>query len=444
MKHLPRIALGTIQDREDVHFLLWALMSVLERSGLQVQSFSSQSRYESRDAALAITGQGRRQLDSWLMPPNVCADLFCHGARCTDIGLIDGQFDTAVSGRLAGGSLDTLCEWLDLPRVAVVNADRLELCRQPTMPLGVEGILVDNVSDIESLCRVQTSLEAYYGVPVLGIMQRHCHLRAAVTDLPPDRKPSLELCNALGNALLPHFRFDHFLEIASRRPFAQVESDLFRARIESKPLNVAIAHDEAFGCYFPDTFDVLESQGATVNVFSPLRSESLPADTDVVYLGGGQIERHMNELAANVCIKESLWNHVVNGGRVYAEGAGLAYMCREIVMPDGRHWPMVGLLHALARRHPQPPADRALEVNTARGSWLFPSNERVRGYLNSKWVIHPDGCLVPLVSEAEHSHDLVGDYQIVGSRIHLNFAARADCVDRFFQPYRHARLNTVS
>ena len=232
-------------------------------------------------------------------------------------------------------------------------------------------------------------------------------------------------------------------DIACKRTFAAVGDDLFRLQGFAQPLNIAVAYDDAFRCYFPDTLDVLESQGATVSVFSPLRSERLPDNTDVVYFGCGQPEDYVNELAANFCMKESLWNHVVSGGRVYAESAGLAYLCREIVMPCGHHWPMVGLLPALARRNPAPAPDRPVEVTLARGSWLFAANETVRGYLSSKWIIHPDGCLSGLVSEAEHSHDLVGDYQIVGSRIHLNFAARPAYVRKFFLPGR-GHLKTVS
>lgn len=444
MNHLPRIAVGSVQAHDDLRALLWALMNVLERTGLQVQSFSSQSCYDSRDAALAITGQGRRYLDSWLMQPSVCAELFYHGSRCADIGLVDGHFSAGGSCSYLGGSLDTLCEWLDLPQIAVVNAESLSLCQMPRVPAGASGIILDNVSSAEQLCRLQTMLEAYFGIPVLGSLERICHLRAAIANLASEHQPAAELCNALGAALASRFRLDQFLEIASRRELAPVEGELFRTRTFSGPLNIAIAHDAAFNCYLPDVLDILEAQGATVNFFSPLRSESLPTGTDVVYLGCGQPEAYMNELAANVCMKESLWSHVVSGGRVYAEAAGLAYLCREIVMPCGRHWTMVGLLPALARRNPHPAPDQPVEVNTGRGSWLFPSGERVRGYLDSKWIIHPDGCLIPLVSEAEYRHDLVGDYQIVGSRVHLNFAAHPHYVERIFQPCRRARLNTVS
>ena len=45
MNQLPRIAVGTVQPDADLQVMLWALISTLERSGLHVQAFSSQSRF---------------------------------------------------------------------------------------------------------------------------------------------------------------------------------------------------------------------------------------------------------------------------------------------------------------------------------------------------------------------------------------------------------------
>jgi len=443
MNQLPRIAVGTVQPDADPQVMIWALISALERGGLHVQAFSSQSRFPARDASMPLTGQGLRHLDSWLMQPDVCAQLFYNAARFADVGLVEGQYDDPTCHCLSGGSLNTLCSWLDLPRLVVVDAARLVACRPPVLPSGIEGILLDNVADVGQLCRVQADMEAYYGVPVLGWLGPIAPVRSLIANLSPHTDPTTELCEALGDALWPSLCLGALLDIASKRTFTAVNDDLFRLQGFARPLNVAVAYDDAFRCYFPDTLDVLESQGATVSVFSPLRSERLPDHTDVVYFGCGQPEDYVPELAANFCMKESLWNHVVSGGRVYAESAGLAYLCREIVMPGGHHWPMVGLLPALARRNPAPAPDRPVEVTLARGSWLFAAQERARGYLSSKWIIHPDGCLTGLVSEAEHSHDLVGDYRIVGSRIHMNFAARPAYVRRFFLP-GHGQLNAVS
>ena len=314
MNHLPRIALGTVQSNKDIQVVLWALMNALERFGYHVQSYSSRSHCESRDVALSITGQGRRHLDSWLMQPEVCAELFYQGSRFADIGIVDGQYDAVLGDWSVGSSLDTLCTWLDLPQIAVIDAAMLELCQLPATPTQLSGIVLDNVANTAQLCRAQTELEAIFGVPVLGALGQIAQIRSAIANLPPDGKLTPELCNALGSSLLPHFHVNAFLQIASQRAFTAIEGELFRHRGGDNSLNIAVAHDEAFSCYFPDTLDMLESQGATVNVFSPLRSETLPSNTDIVYIGCGRMEKYASDLAANVCIRESLWNHVVSGG----------------------------------------------------------------------------------------------------------------------------------
>lgn len=190
--------------------------------------------------------------------------------------------------------------------------------------------------------------------------------------------------------------------------------------------------------------DVFESRGATVHFFSPLHDGVLPRDADVVYLGGGRLEGCVGELAANICMRESLWAHVARGGRIYAEGAGLAYICRAIATLCGRLWPMAGLLPAVAHYHHGTSDSGAVELNTIRGSWLFNAREQVRGYLDPEWTIRPDGCHLPTVAAPDHAHDLVGNYQVVGSRIHLDFAARTEFAERFFHPCRRHCLSPIS
>ncbi len=151
---------------------------------------------------------------------------------------------------------------------------------------------------------------------------------------------------------------------------------LFSERRSDDPLHVAVAYDEAFSCYFPDTLDLLESRGAEVSVFSPLRGDSLPGGTDVVYIGCGRIDEHLASLSDNFCIKEAIWDHVLNGRRVYAEGAGLAYLGREVKMPCGRQYPMVGLFPLTATKNPHAGPARPVEVTTVMGSWMFPAQER--------------------------------------------------------------------
>src|SRR5690606_21378146 len=106
-------------------------------------------------------------------------------------------------------------------------------------------------------------------------------------------------------------------------------SHCYCARPEPRPLTVAVAYDEAFRCYFPDTLDLLEHLGATVVDFSPLRDEALPLGTDIVYFGCGHPERYAEALASNHCMMLAIREHVCAGRRIYAEGGGVAYLCQH-------------------------------------------------------------------------------------------------------------------
>jgi cobyrinic acid a,c-diamide synthase len=199
-------------------------------------------------------------------------------------------------------------------------------------------------------------------------------------------------------------------------------------------LAVALAYDNAFDCYFPDTLDLLESRGATILDFSPLRDERLPPGTNLVYLGCGCPERYAAELSQNHCMKLALRNHLRGGGRIYAEGGGLAYLCQQIEIAEGDLWRMVGIFPAIAclsqSHHPPAP----VEVTLGQESWLGQPGTRLRGYHNPRWQLKPVGSLTGCVVEPDHQYDLVKSCRAIGSQLHLNFAAQPNLLSNFFRP----------
>src|SRR5262249_10535768 len=112
---------------------------------------------------------------------------------------------------------------------------------------------------------------------------------------------------------------------------------------------IAVAMDEAFRGYYPETLDLLEEAGAELCDFSPLRSERIPDHVELVYFGQADLDHDPDQLAANHCLKQSLRCFAAEGGRVYAEGSGLAYLCHDAVLADGRSLALTGLLPATAR-----------------------------------------------------------------------------------------------
>ncbi len=435
MPQLPRIAVGTVQTEVNSQAITWGLMGTLTAKGLQVQHFLSQACFAPLDGASAVTGVHSRHLDTWLMSPAVCREVFAHSGRASDVSLVEGRYSSARDRSAEpGGNLDLLCQWLDLPCLAIVDVSRLAECRLPTLPAETAGVLLDRVADDSEQLRLETKLESLWGVPVLGALGILPGVRDALARLPRGSVPPRELCQELSREFAKHVRLGRIRRVLDRRSFPPVAPRLFRDCPEGVPLRVAVAYDQAFNCYFPDALERLERMGATVVDFSPLRDESLPGGVDVVYLGCGHPERLAEPLANNHCMSLALREHICRGGRVYAEGGGLAYLCQHIETPDGRRWPMVGALPALAKPNPNPRPAEPVEVTLARSNWLGRPGTRLRGYLNANWLLEPASGLYSYLAEPGHERDLVGRYHAVGSRLHLHFAFQPDCLRSFFHP----------
>jgi cobyrinic acid a,c-diamide synthase len=199
-------------------------------------------------------------------------------------------------------------------------------------------------------------------------------------------------------------------------------------------LSVAIAYDEAFNCYFPDAFDLLELHGASLVDFSPLRDEGLPAEAELVCLGCGHPERHAATLSENHCMKAALRSHLTRGARIYGEGGGAAYLCQHMETPTGELKRMVGVLPAAARLKPTPVPPSPVQVTLSRPNWLGKSGTRLRGYRNPNWDIQPLGEAASYVAEQQHRGELLGSFQAIGSLLHLHFAGMLTLLRRFLRP----------
>ena len=431
MPTFPRIAVGTVQPRADSRLICWGLMAALAKSGRQVQHFLSRACFLPCDGAITATGANSRHLDSWLMTREVCHAIFARAARSAAVSVIEGTYAAPDNGFAAGGTLDALCQWLDLPQLAVIDIAELNGCRLPERPDAADALLLDRIPNQAEFHRYKTVLESLWGIPVLGGLTELPQLRAAVNQLGGGASIPKEVCEALSADFRQLTNLEAIAGIAQRRELAPL---LPAGPAPAGRTRVAVAFDAAFHCYFPDTLELLESRGVTVVDFSPLRDESLPPDIDIVYLGCGHPEKFADELAENHCMASALRNHVCAGRRMYAEGGGLAYLCQYLEAEGCGRRPMCGVLPALANLNPSPAPPRPIELSLASSTWIGAASKPVRGYLNSMWALTPSAQLSPLVAEPAHQWDLVGRRQAIGSRLHLNFAAQPNLFERFLEP----------
>jgi len=334
-----------------------------------------------------------------------------------------------------GSRLDTLSDWLDLSRIAIVDVSRLALCALPERPQRLEGLLLDRVPDEGAAAYWRTTLQALWGAPVLAWLDDAAPLRTLCDTLPAGNNPSRDLCTALASKLLPTLDVEGLLALVRRTPPLAVEPDAFSWSRGRQRFRIAVAYDQAYCGYYPETLDLLEAAGAELCDFSPLTSGSIPPDADIVFIGCGHPERHAAQLAGNHCLKQSLRCFAAAGGRIYAEGSGLAYLCREVVFPCGNAAPMTGLLPATARWLPQATEPEPTEVIFGATSWLVPSRTVLRGYRHPGWQIEPRGPMITYAQDARQRLDVFGRGDVIGSRVLFNLAANQHLLRRFFEPY---------
>lgn len=434
MPSLPRLAIGTIQDGADLQAVLVALLDTLRRGGVQPQCFAAQASLPGQWISKAVTGLPGRFLDSWLMSPELCCDLLLRSSGSADLAAVVGEFDSRSTGNV-GGSLDTLCHWLSLPRLAVVDVALIDQHGLPNRP-DVDAVLLDHASRRRCLAGMITDIETLWGLPVVGALGNAEGARQKLVRLAPGAEVPADLSQELGEVFRQHWRPERFARLVDETAPLGIRLPQAIYDIPGRKPTVAVAYDEAFFGYFPGTLDLLELLGAQIVDFSPLRDESLPPGTEIVYLGCGRPEAFARALSENHCMKSAIRSHVSSGGRIYGEVGGAAYLSQMLETPSGEIHRMCGILPAVAQLQAGNHASVPAEITIAQGNWLTPTGTRLRGYRSGRWRFEALGCRLGTSQKSCCHRDLVGCNCVVGSMIHFHFAAFPEVLQSFFLPSR--------
>lgn len=439
MPLLPRLALAQVTSDPEPSAAGLAWMAGLTEHRWRVQHFRSLACPTVAGAVSQVSGLPGRHLDAWLMPEPVLRRLFARGAGQADLALVEGSLDDAAGGSASlcrrPGRLRPLAASLDLPVVAVLPCPRSDGFHLPHIPDGVDAVFLDQVENDDDYAFARRVVGITTGKPVLGALEALPEVREALRATPRGVPVPDDLVARLGASFLKYADLGAIRELSRRRVFPWKVAE--PARCGARRFRVAYAQDEAFGAYFPDTLEALESLGADLIEFSPLRDERLPDGVDLVMIGCGFSDLHADALAENVSMIAALRCHVCRGQRMYTEGGGTAYLGRSMVV-DGRRVPGAGILpfDAVLQRDPAPPAPVARVLT--RDCWIGPRGTEVRGYRSGRWRLVPGAdpldcpnCFGSLTDEG----DLYFHHHAVGGMIHLHLGALAEVSTAFAGPH---------
>ncbi len=403
------------------------LWDALDHAGYRVQSYHARASYTPCPAATAITGLCPQHLDSWLMTPATLERIYWRSAELSDVTVLHGALDhspLAFEQRSQRSRIEAIAATLKLPLVAQVDVRQLQSCLLPTRPENCFGLLLDHVADRRAWSTWKTILESQWQLPVLGAMTACPELRAAAQQ----RFCPREVYRHLGNEFR---RFTPLGElVTSLRTRTPGRPQHRRVHQNARDLRIAFAYDEVFCCGFRGVLDEFEAQGAELLDFSPLHDEALPHDIDLVYLGCAPVERYAEQLMGNTCMVAALREHVCGGRRIYGEVGGAAYLCRELVLPDGSTRSMLGILPATAVLQENTASPEPREVSLRAPSWLGSESETLRGYHSQRWQLVPSDHATVLGTDAE----LIQRHHAIGSTLQLFPAASQELLKKFLTP----------
>lgn len=196
---------------------------------------------------------------------------------------------------------------------------------------------------------------------------------------------------------------------------------------------VAVAQDEAFCFYYQDSLDALEKAGARLVYFSPIRDASLPK-ADALYLGGGYPELYAEALSRNAAMRTAVADAVSRGMPTVAECGGFLYLQRLLSDPEGRQWPMAGVLPGKGVKTNRLQRFGYLCLTAENDSLLFRAGEAVPAHEFHYWDTDANGAdLAAVKPNGKNWRCGFARKTLYAAFPHLHLAGETPLAERFVQ-----------
>ncbi|MDF2681292.1 MAG: cobyrinic acid a,c-diamide synthase [Brevibacillus sp.] len=369
------------------------LMAALKRKGYIVQGFKCGPDYIDPTYHTAVTGRASRNLDSYMLSHDTVKEIFVRGSAGADISIIEGvmgMYDgkeatsdkgsTAEISILTGSPVLLVVNCQSMARSAAAIVKGFQLLNPAAR---IVGVIANKVGSEGHHKIVKAAIEQECGIPVVGYLKRENELEI------PERHlglvPSVErgeltpLFEKLADLIGETVDLDLIWELA-KAEILQAESRLFAAIDTPERVTVAVAKDPAFHFYYPENLELLEAYGAKLHFFSPLAGETVPAEADGLYIGGGFPEEFASELSQNQAVLESFRAAIQSGLPTLAECGGFMFLTEAIVTTDGNSYPMVGLIPGKVTMQKKLAALGYRDVRGKEGNFLLGTEEQAKGH----------------------------------------------------------------
>lgn len=372
------------------------LMAALRRRGLQVGAAKVGPDFIDPGYHALATGRPGRNLDPWMCGESLIAPLAARAAAGCEVLIVEGVmglFDGAGSSMAA--STAHVARLLEAPIILVVDASAMSASVAAVVhgfatldpAVGIAGVVLNRVGSDHHEALLRQALVPL-GIPVLGALRRDDRLSwrdrhlglVPVVEHPAEVAVSLE---RLGAAVADHLDLELVVKVAGAAPVSSVADPPSAA--PSGRCRVGVAAGPVFSFGYPDNLELLESAGAELVPFDPLRDPALPPAVTGLVAGGGFPEVFAEALADNRPLLADTRERVARGLVVWAECGGALWLSQQL---DGHA--LCGVLDAAGRMTGR----LTLGYRSGRigvPSPLGPAGTEVRGHEFHYSVLEPAG-----------------------------------------------------
>lgn len=199
-----------------------------------------------------------------------------------------------------------------------------------------------------------------------------------------------------------------------------------KSRLQGR--RIAVARDAAFCFCYRANLELLEAMGAELAFFSPMTDRSVP-EADAVYLPGGYPELHVDALAANEAMLDSVRTFHASGRPMLAECGGMLYLLEGLAPHESESRTLAGLLPGRATMQPRLTAIGMQEAELPGGN--------LRGHTFHHSSLDSDmqpACVAINGRGRGVTESVFRDGSLTASYIHWYFPSAPEAAARLFDP----------
>ena len=272
-----------------------------------------------------------------------------------DVCVVEGRAGLFDGFRKTQGSSAEMARLMKIPVVMVVSARNVGYSTAAMLygfkhfntELKIAGVIFNQSLRLRNMVSCAKPVPSRGGMLRLSPLSGGSRPSTSSSALTlPARKSLDQLLNQVAEQLAQHVDIDKLLNLSTRifpctysLPYiSETETDIWT---DKRKQRIALASDPAFPFAYCQSINKTKGD---ITRFSPVYGSELP-EADIVYLPGGYPELFARQLHRRKRLMEQLREYVEKGGKLLAEGGGMALLGQTLTArPGGTAYEMAGIL----------------------------------------------------------------------------------------------------